>query len=109
MARRARNRCLLSRMLRGSFIWVRTLPFHLLAYAQGQTKAASNTTTVALKTFILAMVCFPQVQERAQRELDKVLESGRLPNFSDVPSLPYISALVKEVLRCEMQIFTSND
>lgn len=86
-------------MLQGSFIWVRTIPFYFLAYAKGLSKAASNTTTVALKTFVLAMVCFPQAQERAQRELDKVLESGRLPGFSDVPSLPYISALVKEVLR----------
>lgn len=52
------------------------------------------------------MVCFPDVQERAQRELDEVLEGSRLPNFSDVPLMPYISALVKEVLRCEVPVLS---
>ena len=44
------------------------------------------------------MVCYPEVQKEAQAELDKVL-NGRLPEHSDIPSLPYLSALVKEVYR----------
>ena len=44
------------------------------------------------------MVCYPEVQKEAQAELDNVL-NGRLPEHSDFPSLPYISALVKEVYR----------
>ena len=44
------------------------------------------------------MVCYPDVQKEAQAELDKVL-NGRLPEHSDFPSLPYLSALVKEVFR----------
>ena len=44
------------------------------------------------------MVCYPAVQKEAQAELDKVL-NGRLPEHSDFPSLPYLSALVKEVYR----------
>ena len=44
------------------------------------------------------MVCFPEVQKEAQAELDKVL-NGRLPEHSDIFSLPYLSALVKEVYR----------
>ena len=44
------------------------------------------------------MVCYPEVQKRAQAELDKVL-NGRLPEHSDFSSLPYLSALVKEVFR----------
>ena len=44
------------------------------------------------------MVCYPEVQKKAQEELDKVL-NGRLPEHSDVESLPYLSALVKEVYR----------
>jgi len=44
------------------------------------------------------MVCYPQVQKKAQEELDKVL-NGRLPEHSDIESLPYLSALVKEVHR----------
>jgi Cytochrome P450 len=44
------------------------------------------------------MVCYPEAQKKAQAELDKVL-SGRLPEHNDLPTLPYLSALVKEVYR----------
>jgi hypothetical protein len=44
------------------------------------------------------MVCYPEVQKEAQAEIDSVL-NGRLPEHSDFPSLPYISALVKELYR----------
>ena len=44
------------------------------------------------------MVCFPEVQIKAQAELDRVV-SGRLPVFDDMDELPYLSAIVKEVLR----------
>ena len=44
------------------------------------------------------MVCYPAVQKKAQAELDEVL-NGRLPEHSDLPSLAYLSALVKEIYR----------
>ena len=46
------------------------------------------------------MVCYPEVQKKAQAELDNVL-NGRLPEHSDLSSssLPYLSALVKENFR----------
>ena len=46
----------------------------------------------------MAMVCCPEVQKKAQAELDNVL-NGRLPDHNDFSSLPYLSALVKEVYR----------
>lgn len=52
-----------------------------------------------MNTFVLAMVCHPEVQQKAQEELDSVLSPGQLPSFSDEQALPYISAIVKEVLR----------
>ena len=52
-----------------------------------------------MNTFILAMVCYPEVQAKAQEEIDRVLGAGHLPNFADEPSLPYVAAVVKEVLR----------
>ena len=45
------------------------------------------------------MVAFPEVQRRAQAELDTVVGRDRLPTFADAPHLPYISAVIKEVLR----------
>jgi hypothetical protein len=44
------------------------------------------------------MVCYPEVQKKAQAEPDNAL-NGRLPEHVDVFSLPYLSALVKEVIR----------
>jgi len=60
--------------------------------------ASSETTLSAIHTFFVAMLFFPEAQMKAQQELDCVLE-GRLPEFSDEAALPYVSALVKEVLR----------
>ena len=44
------------------------------------------------------MVCYPEVQKEAQTELDKVL-NGKLPEHNDISSLPYLSAVIKEVYR----------
>lgn len=41
----------------------------------------------------------PEVQERAQAEIDKVVGIDRLPNFDDLPALPYVGALIREVKR----------
>ncbi|KAJ7251443.1 cytochrome P450 [Mycena rebaudengoi] len=61
--------------------------------------AGFDTTTAALGTFILAMLANPDVQKRAQEEIDTVVSEGHLPSFDDEESLPYVSAIVKEVLR----------
>lgn len=61
--------------------------------------AGSDTTLSLLRFFVLAMVIFPEVQQNAQKELDIILGSQRLPDFSDEDSLPYITAIVKELLR----------
>lgn len=45
------------------------------------------------------MAVCPEFQKKAQQELDAVVGAGRLPDFSDRPSLPYVNALVKELLR----------
>lgn len=45
------------------------------------------------------MVTYPDVQKRAQEELDAVVGRTRVPTFSDLPHLPYIRAMVKEALR----------
>lgn len=42
---------------------------------------------------------YPEVQKKAHEELDRVIGSGRLPEFEDRKSLPYLTAILKEVLR----------
>ena len=52
-----------------------------------------------MECFFLAMALYPEVQRKAQDEIERVLGPGRLPKMIDRPSLPYINAIVKEVLR----------
>jgi len=61
--------------------------------------AAVETTTSVLLNFVFLMITHPNVQRKAQEELDKVIGRNRLPNLDDRESLPYVSALIKEVLR----------
>lgn len=61
--------------------------------------AAADTTVLTLTAFTLAMIKFPQVQRKAQEELDRVIGSDRLPAFNDREMLPYINAVVKEASR----------
>jgi hypothetical protein len=45
------------------------------------------------------MCIHPQIQVAAQAELDAVVGNERLPTMTDRPSLPYIDAIMKEVMR----------
>lgn len=56
-------------------------------------------TDVALQTFFLAMALHPEVQKKAQEELDRVVGKDNLPSFSNQESLPYIDAICKEIQR----------
>ena len=64
-----------------------------------RSAAGEETTATTLSWWALAMTAFPEVQRRAQAELDTVVGRDRLPTFSDAPRLPYVSAVIKEVLR----------
>ncbi|KAJ2915292.1 hypothetical protein MD484_g5148, partial [Candolleomyces efflorescens] len=52
-----------------------------------------------MATFFLAMLCYPDVQEKAFAEVVRVLGPNRLPTFEDKSKLPYITAIAKESLR----------
>ncbi|KAJ6627486.1 cytochrome P450 [Mycena sp. CBHHK59/15] len=56
-------------------------------------------TVSAVYAFFLAIALHPAVQARAQAEIDAVVGRDRLPTFADRDDLPYVDALVKEVLR----------
>lgn len=58
-----------------------------------------DTTSGTMLSFILAMCVFPDVQRRAQEELDRVVGQERTPDWSDEPNLPYVKAAISEVLR----------
>ncbi|KAF7980002.1 hypothetical protein HWV62_40100 [Athelia sp. TMB] len=64
--------------------------------------AFPSQTALTFSSFMLAMVKYPEVQAKAQRELDTILGPNNLPVFADKEDLPYLSALVKECLRWEV-------
>ncbi|KAF5714941.1 cytochrome p450 [Fusarium mundagurra] len=61
--------------------------------------AGADTTWATCVIFILNMVLHPEIQEKAQQELDAVIGSDRLPDFSDRPALVYIEHIVQEIYR----------
>ncbi|KAJ3552424.1 hypothetical protein NP233_g12886 [Leucocoprinus birnbaumii] len=61
--------------------------------------AAVDATISSIMTFILAMLKYPDIQHKVQQELDSVVGSDRLPDFSDRENLPYLTAVLKEVFR----------
>ncbi|KAI0331711.1 CyP450 monooxygenase [Cubamyces sp. BRFM 1775] len=61
--------------------------------------AGTDTTVGMFYAFFCAMTLYPEIQKHAQGELDAVVGSDRLPEHADRPSLPYINALVKELIR----------
>jgi cytochrome P450 len=50
------------------------------------------------------MAMYPDVQKKAQAEIDAVIGHDRLPDLDDIDSLPFINALVKETLRWQPTI-----
>lgn len=56
-------------------------------------------TESATLTFLLAMAKFPEIQRRAQAEVDGLTEGKRLPTMADRPNLPFVDAVLSEVLR----------
>ncbi|KAJ6484798.1 cytochrome P450 [Mycena sanguinolenta] len=59
----------------------------------------TDTTSLVLGWFLFAILSFPEVQRRAHTELDAVVGRSRMPTFADYNNLPYIRALIKEILR----------
>ena len=55
-----------------------------------------------METFFLAMSLYPEVQKKAQAELDAVIGPNRLPEFEDQQNLVYVNAVMKEALRWQV-------
>ncbi|KAF8625969.1 hypothetical protein AX17_006694 [Amanita inopinata Kibby_2008] len=61
--------------------------------------AGVETTTSVATTFFMAMALHPDVQRKAQEEIDQVVGTNRLPTFEDRESMPYVEAICRELLR----------
>jgi cytochrome P450 len=61
--------------------------------------AGSDTTVAAVHSYFLAMLIWPEIQTKAQAEVDRVIGKDRLPEFNDAPRMPYIQGIINECLR----------
>ncbi|KAF9497034.1 cytochrome P450 [Pleurotus eryngii] len=76
-----------------------TFEFDLKWTANSMYSASIDTTLTAVSHFLLAIMQYPAELAKAQKEIDSVVGSDRLPTFADRPFLPYVEAMYKETLR----------
>ncbi|KAI1745050.1 cytochrome protein [Xylaria scruposa] len=67
--------------------------------AMNMYAGGADTTVNTITSFFFAMILFPEVQRKAQEEIDQVIGNSRLPTYSDKESLPYINAVLTEAWR----------
>ncbi|KAF9533208.1 cytochrome P450 [Crepidotus variabilis] len=61
--------------------------------------AGADTTVASIEAFFYVIAKYPDVQRKAQEEIDRVIGNDRIPTFNDRSSLLYVEALFREVLR----------
>ncbi|XP_027368814.1 cytochrome P450 78A5-like [Abrus precatorius] len=59
----------------------------------------TDTVAILLEWILARMVMHPEIQAKAQYEIDSVVGYGRSVTDLDLPNLPYLRAIVKETLR----------
>ncbi|KIK58930.1 hypothetical protein GYMLUDRAFT_202199 [Collybiopsis luxurians FD-317 M1] len=71
----------------------------LMVAAGSMYTGGIDTSAVVIKTFFLMMARHPEIQRKAQNEIDAVVGHDRLPNWKDHERLPYVRQIIDEVLR----------
>ncbi|KAF8308967.1 cytochrome P450 [Clavulina sp. PMI_390] len=63
--------------------------------------AGTETSSGTVMYFIWAMLMYPEVQKKAQQEVDHVVGTDRLPTHEDYANggMPYVESIFKEILR----------
>lgn len=62
--------------------------------------AGSDNPRLAMNTFVMAALCYPSAFQKARNEIDCICDfADRLPTIDDIDRMPFICAMVKEVLR----------
>ncbi|KAI6042966.1 cytochrome P450 [Pisolithus marmoratus] len=67
--------------------------------ATGVYLAAAESASATLKILVLAMLLNPSVQDKVHAEMDAVIGRGVQPTFEDRQRLPYLQAVLYEVMR----------
>jgi hypothetical protein len=94
-----KRRKIKSRMSRRHYSSVAPIPYvRYLIVALAEFIQVLQTVS-AMTTLFYVMTMNPHVLKKAQAELDAVIGTDRLPQMSDLGALPYINAVIKEILR----------
>ncbi|KAI3619486.1 cytochrome p450 [Moniliophthora roreri] len=62
-------------------------------------EGGTDTTYAFLQTLVLFLTAYPDVQRKAQEELDRIVGDQRAPALHDLEKTPYIQAIIKETIR----------
>lgn len=62
-------------------------------------EGGSDTTSSIIIAFMHALTKWPEVQKKAQKQIDEVVGENRSPTMEDYAQLPYVAACVKEAMR----------
>ncbi|KAK7461271.1 hypothetical protein VKT23_008447 [Stygiomarasmius scandens] len=61
--------------------------------------AGGETTYSTVLVFMMAMALHPEIQSKAQAEIDRVVGTSRMPTVNNKENLKYVDAVIKEVMR----------
>ncbi|XP_075463197.1 cytochrome P450 2A5-like [Ascaphus truei] len=75
-----------------------TMP-NLLCTAAQIFFAASDAPSITLTYGFLLMLRYPEIQERVQEEIGRVVGQNRTPNIQDKSEMPYTDAVIHEIQR----------
>lgn len=70
--------------------------------------AGIETSAALIQNIALALVAYPECQQKAQEEVDRVVGVARMPMLADYKDLPYVRAFVDEVRSYFTQAPTSH-
>ncbi|KAI0070192.1 cytochrome P450 [Panus rudis PR-1116 ss-1] len=77
----------------------------VLKWTAGSMLAAGQETTdSATMSFLIAMSLHPDIQTKAQSEVDAIASGAELITVEDLDRLPYVQAVVKEVMRWRISV-----
>uniref|UniRef100_A0A0E0B3H3 Flavonoid 3'-monooxygenase n=1 Tax=Oryza glumipatula TaxID=40148 RepID=A0A0E0B3H3_9ORYZ len=69
------------------------------ALTQDLIAGGTDTSAITVEWAISELLRKPEILAKATEELDRVVGRGRLVTETDMPSLPYVEAIVKETMR----------